>query len=173
MLRHLRIGDASRMLEWMHNEDVIKDLHTDFLKKEIKDCEEFIRRSEENKSSVHFAVTNENDLYLGTVSLRIIEDRTAEFAIVMHPDAIGKGLSKQAMDNILEYGFNVLNLVMIFWCVSQNNIRAVRFYDSRPFKKIDIKGLSSIYQYVRQRYTDEEIDGYEWYAIERKNKCIH
>lgn len=168
MLRHLKLDDASRMLEWMHNKDIVKNLHTDFLKKKLDDCKEFIRKAEENKSSVHFAITNETGIYLGTVSLRIIGDQSAEFAIVMHPDAIGKGLSKPAMDEILKYGFNELDLKMIFWCVARNNSRAIRFYDSYAYKKLDIKDLSSLYQYARERYTDEEIDGYEWYVIEDK-----
>ena len=52
-LRKLELKDASQMLEWMHDEDVIKNLQADFLSKTLKDCQEFIVSSWANYTFVY------------------------------------------------------------------------------------------------------------------------
>ena len=159
-LRKLERKDALFMLEWMHDETVVRDLHADFLHKTIEDCYRFIEIANGSSDSVHLAVVDDNDEYMGTVSLKNINNRSAEFAIVMRSKAIGKGYSRCAMERILEIGTVEMNLTLIYWCVSPGNKRAIRFYDKNGYKRISTDSLSSV-----KGYTLEEIQKLFWYAI--------
>lgn len=164
-LRELQMKDASGMLKWMHNTTIVCDLQTDFASKTITDCESFIKNTKTDKNNLHMAVTNEEDNYVGTVSLKNINKRykSAEFAIVMTEEAIGKGYSSFAMKKILYIGLHNMNLSYIYWYVSKNNKRAIKFYDKNGYKKID-----QFPDFLLKLFSKEQIRQYDWY-IARKN----
>ena len=170
MLRPLEMKDADRMLEWMHDTNIVKNLHTDFSKKTLDDCHSFIQSAKNNAISTHFAVVNENNEYLGTVSLRIVGDGVAEFAIVMHSDARGKGISHYAMRDMIKHGFTELGLNLILWCVDPNNSRAIHFYDSQGYQRFILS--QELKKLIRKRYSEEEVINYDWYAIRREDSLF-
>jgi len=145
VLRQLELKDAPFMLEWMHDKGVVEDLQADFYKKSLRDCEKFILKSWEDEGNFHLAIADDTDIYMGTVSLKDIDmDRKqAEFAIVIRSCAMGKGLSKYAMEEMMRKGFEEMGLERIFWCVSPNNKRAIRFYEKGGYKRIGINDISS------------------------------
>ena len=161
-LRKLELKDASLMLEWMHDKSVVEDLRTNFLEKTMDDCISFIKCSRDDKKNLNFAITDEADTYMGTVSLKNIRENTAEFGITIRACAMGKGYSIEAMREVLKFGFEELGLKQIYWCVSPNNKRAVRFYDKNGFERIEAEQLGMI-----EGYTKEQIDAYVWYLAGR------
>lgn len=162
-LRKLELKDAPLMLEWMHDKSVVEDLRTNFLSKTIEDCENFIKSSWDDSNNCNVAIVDENDTYMGTVSLKNIKDSSAEFGITIRNCAMGKGYSIWAMKEIMRMGFEKWNLQKIYWCVSEDNKRAVRFYDKNGFQRVDAKQLDMI-----EGYTIEQINTYIWY-LEREN----
>ena len=92
--------DAPYMLEWMHDANVVEHLKNDFSSLTIADCERFILNSTNDDEDIHFAIVDEADEYLGTISLKHIYDKNAEFAIVIRKIAMGKGVSQEAMKKI-------------------------------------------------------------------------
>ena len=48
-LRNLELKDASFMLEWMHDESVVKNLRGNFRSKTIEDVKKFILASQNKK----------------------------------------------------------------------------------------------------------------------------
>ena len=137
-LRKLSLKDAPLMLEWMHDESVVAKLAANFAEKTIDDCNRFITWANETDTDLHLAVADENDTYMGTVSLKHL-DRvagTAEFAITVRACAMGKGFSHFGMDSILKKGISEEKLNAIYWCVSPKNARAVRFYDKHGYTRI-------------------------------------
>lgn len=163
-LRNLEQKDASFMLEWMHDESVVQDMKTNFREKTIQDCEAFIQNSRDNTSDLHLAVVDDNDTYMGTVSLKHIKDGTAEFAITVRSCAMGKGYSNYAMKEIINKGFIDLGLDSIYWCVNPDNKRAVRFYDKNGYNRISHTQLE-----IRW-YSTEEIQNYIWYQAIRNKR---
>ena len=137
-LRMLEQKDAPLMLEWMHDPDVVKDLQANFAAKTLGDCENFIAHARLSEEDLHLAAVDEEDVYLGTVSLKHIDRRagTAEFAITVRRCAMGTGAARQAMAAILEKGIRELGLKEIFWCVDRRNVRAVRFYDKNGYERV-------------------------------------
>lgn len=152
--------DAPFMLEWMHDPNVVKYMYNNFSEMTIDDCLSFIDESNKSTENLHLAIVDENDEYLGTVSLKHIIDYEAEFAITIRKKAMGKNISKEAMSQIIIYGFNELNLKLIYWCVDPMNKRAIRFYDKNGYKKISLN--KRIFG-----YTDEQIEHYIWYVVDK------
>lgn len=137
-LRKLELKDAPLMLSWMHDLNVTEFLATNFSEMTIRDAERFISKSKDESDSVHMAVVSDEDEYMGTVSLKHIDstDMSAEFAISMRREAHGHGYAWFGMTEILEYGFEQLGLECVYWCVSNENKRAVRFYEKHGFHEI-------------------------------------
>lgn len=158
-LRELEQRDAQWMLEWMHDESVVCKLGTNFMEKTLEDCNRFIAWAKETDTDLHLAVVDEQDMYMGTVSLKHIHAGTAEFAITVRACAMGKGYARFAMQTILEKGIGQLGLSAIYWCVSQHNARAVRFYEKNGYTQ-----TRDIPESILSAYSPEQRKEFIWYV---------
>lgn len=146
------------MLSWMHDKSVVEKLRTDFQSKTLEDCEAFIRESWTNQGHIHLAIASDTNEYMGTVSLKNFESENAEFGITVRREAMGRGYAWFGMESILEKAFSELKLESVYWCVSRENERAVRFYDKHNFHEaVDIP------KKVLHRY--EGINHLKWYSV--------
>ncbi len=161
-LRLLKDKDAKYMLEWMHDSSVVKFLRADFGSKTIEDCVRFISNSR-NDENIHLAIVDEQDCYMGTVSLKHIIDDSAEFAIAIRKGAMGKGYSKWAMNEIINLAFTKYHIKNVYWCVDVQNGRALRFYEKNGFKRVDSDIVN-----ISEAYTQEMIDKYIWFQVSIK-----
>ena len=143
------------MLEWMHDRSVVEHLGTNFDKKTLEDCLTFIDQAQTATVNLHLAIVDENDEYMGTVSLKNIGEGCAEFAITIRACAMGRGYSQYAMAQILDYGIRELGLDAVYWCVAPVNCRAVRFYDKNHYHRTE-----SVPERIQNCYRQELI----WYV---------
>lgn len=165
-LRKLEREDAPLMLEWMHDPDIVKNLRANFLDKTIKDCISFIEK--ETPNNIHFAIVSDDDEYMGTVSLKNIKDGTAELGIATRKTSMGKGYSKYALDEIFKYGFEELKLKCIYWYVSCNNSRAIRFYDKHEYNRVTLSEMIKDFPYLKHVKWNEST--YIWYRVIKLDK---
>lgn len=165
-IRKLKQKDAPFMLEWMHDKTVVENMQANFLSKTLTDCEDFIRNAQNAEEDLHMAIVDEEDTYMGTVSLKHIKGDYAEFGITIRSGAMGKGYSKFAMEEIIRIGYEELGLNHIYWCLSKKNERATRFYDKNGYKRIDV--APDVVD--KTAYTKEQIESYLWYQTDRKEK---
>ena len=153
------------MLEWMHNADVVQNLQANFASKTLSDCQNFICACQDASENLHMAIVDDADEYMGTVSLKHIRPGVdGEFAITIRACAMGKGLSAFGMQEIIALGLSQLGLQKVYWCVSPENKRAVRFYDKNGYPRVDVKTLQPV------GYTQQQLEGYIWYAVEKADK---
>ena len=157
-LRQLELRDAPLMLSWMHDKRVTENLKSNFSSKTIEDAEGFIRASWDDKENVNLAIASDEDEYMGTVSLKHIENGSAEFAITVRAASMGRGYSWFGMERIIEKAFTDFGLECVYWCVSRDNARAVRFYDKHNFHE-----AFDIPQKVLDRYAG--LDNLKWYSV--------
>ncbi len=172
-LRKLKEKDTELMLEWMHDPLVVENLQNDFTTKTIEDCRCFIMAAQDADQNMHLAIVNNEDEYMGTVSLKNITKQNAEFAIAIRRCAMGQGYSKYGMSEIIEIGLEELGLDEIYWYVDPNNERAIRFYDKNGYKRVRPKdGL--FFQNMKKsgRFTEEQLEKYIWYDVCVKEKQI-
>lgn len=159
-LRKLERKDAELMLEWMHSKNVVEMLAQNFEDKTIEDCQQFIMNANEDESiCLHRAICNDEDEYLGTVSLKHInmQDRNAEYAISMREKAMGTGASLYGTKEILKYAFHQLHLEKVYLNVISENVRAKKFYVKAGFQ----------YEGIAQKHImiQGELRDLEWYAF--------
>lgn len=135
MIRRLERRDGELMLEWMHDKDTNRAFRFPFEKSTLESVTEFIDHSF-SETNQHFAVVNDSDEYLGTVSLKNISkvNKCAEYAIVVRSIARGTGVAKVATENIIDYAFHTLKLHKVYLNVLEKNERARHFYEKCGFE---------------------------------------
>lgn len=134
-LRKLRLKDAEPMLKWMHDIKVTNKYMTDFGKYTIGDAEHFILHSfsEDNQ---HFAVVDEKDEYIGTISLKNISkfNKNAEIASVFIEKA-DKKERLSAVKKIIAYAFEKLELEEVYVHVFEDDTDMIDNYSKLGFLK--------------------------------------
>lgn len=139
VLRQLKKKDAEYMLEWMHDDNVHSCLGRDFGSMTIGDCQRFIEESLQNPGNGrNFAIVDENDEYMGTISLKNIEweEKRAEYAIACRTKAMGKGFALRASEELFQIAARELGLKLIYLYVRTSNVRAQKLYDKAGFERI-------------------------------------
>ena len=163
-LRKLLLKDIIGMKEWMKNKENILIFQNDFLNLTDIDIKNFILNSF-TKSNQHFAIINdEDDEYLGTISLKNIDykNKHAEYAISSREIVRGTGINEKATELLLKYAFNELELDRVYLNVLSSNIRAIKFYRKCGFV---YEGTFIKHMIINNKYVD-----LEWYAILRNDQ---
>lgn len=135
MIRKLEPKDAALMLEWMHDKEINRAFRYPFAEATKESVLAFINNSY-NEQNKHFAIVNEQDEYLGTVSLKNISEQnsSAEYAVVMRKKAQGTGVAMKATQEVVRYAFDELKLHKIYLNVLEINEKAKRFYQKCGFE---------------------------------------
>ncbi len=158
-LRKLELKDATLMLEWMHDKSISKYFRHDFKNENIDDVQNFILSSFSDEN-IHLAIVSDNDEYMGTVSLKRIDrkNNSAELATVVRSCAMKKGYAWFGIEEMLNLAFNKYGIESVYWCVSKENKRAIRFYDKHNFREtIDVSNE------ILKRYMGT--DNLKWYSV--------
>lgn len=161
-LRKLEKKDAEYMLEWMHDPSVVEFMQANFAAKTIEDCLGFIESAQDTLETLNLAIVDDADEYMGTVSLKHIKGKTAEFGITIRKCAMGKGYSAFGMKEIIRIAFEERGLEKVYWCVAPENTRAIRFYDKNCYQRIDANTLG-----IGEKYGDRSINELVWYEVRK------
>lgn len=139
-LRNLDIADVDGMYAWLSDNKVTSGLNGEYKNCLIQDAKNFILESEHITNEVHKAIVTDGNDYVGTVSLRFINEpeETAELAIVVRSDFFGKGYAWFGVVSMLKYAFDSLKLHSVYWRVKSDNERAIRFFQKHGFNSPDI-----------------------------------
>ena len=144
-LRWLKDKDAVKMYEWMSDPEYKKYFKFTSSKQSIDNARSFIKNSitmqkeykkdNSRRVSLHWAVVDDNDDYLGTISLKNIDRVTndSEYAISLSSDSYGKGIATMATNKLLAYAFESIGVQKIYLNVLADNERAIRFYEKIGF----------------------------------------
>lgn len=138
MLRSLKLKDSEGILEWMHDPKInlwytgkIKNATLNRVINFINNAEELMKQG----TTRHYAIVNEEDEYLGTISLKNIEPiKGAEYAISMRGTYQGKGIASWATQEIMRMAFDDLGLHRVYLNVPSDNEHANRFYVRNHFR---------------------------------------
>ncbi|MCR5293485.1 MAG: GNAT family N-acetyltransferase, partial [Eubacterium sp.] len=117
----------------------------------------------QTRDSLHLAIADDKDEYMGTVSLKDIDraSSAAEFAITIRRIAMGRGISAGAMRDIMSTGHEKLGLRFIYWYVNKDNERAVRFYDKNGYRRSTLDELKNLG--IKTDPGLEQPDSFLWY----------
>lgn len=159
MLRKLEEKDAPHMLEWMHDETINCFFRFDAANMTYEKALDYIVKANEAEDELHFAIVDEADEYMGTISLKNIDkiNRKAEYAISTRSCAHGKGVAMKATEEILGIAFKELELNKVYLNVLSVNERAVRFYEKA--------GFSYEGEFVQDILIRNEFYNLKWYGM--------
>ena len=134
-LRKLQTKDIPFMLEWMKDIEINRQFRTDFSHFTEDKVKIFIEQSQDFSVNRHYAIVDDHDEYLGTISLKEIDsiNMKAEYAIVLRRKVIGTSIASEATHQILNIAFNELMLNKVYLNVLSINKRANRFYQKFGF----------------------------------------
>ena len=129
MIRRLLEKDAENMLQCLLDGETMRFMRLRNDRQSIENCKAFILKSFTAQNQ-HFAIVNEDDEWVGTISLKNIdyEVGAAEYAIITARQVHGKGIAFLATQELLKYALFTLNLNRIYLNVVKENIRANNFY---------------------------------------------
>lgn len=163
-LRELKEKDAPLMLEWMHDPEIQMGFRKNMMEMTLADAENFCRLAVpvnkfENGQSLHFAIANDSDEYLGTISLKEIDcdNKSAEYAISTRRKTHGKGIAKVSTGLILKKAFKEYGLHRVYLSVLSDNKSAIRLYERCGFS---FEGESREHLFLDGRYVN-----LKWYGI--------
>lgn len=162
-LRKLKFKDAESMYEWMMDYECNRNFRFDSTKITLESCKNFIEKSLSDKENLNLAIVNENDEYLGTISLKNINynDLNAEYAISVRKEYHGTGVAKKATQELLKYAFEELHLNKVYLNVLSENIRAIKFYEKIGF---EYEGEFKKHLRINSEYKD-----LKWYCFLKEN----
>jgi diamine N-acetyltransferase len=137
-LRMLDKKDADGMLEWMHDPEVYRYFRFSCEETNKEKAVEFIRNAQIQfikGNNRHYAIADNDDNYLGTISLKDIDMQSlnAEFAISMRAAAQGQGIAMEATKELLKIAFEEIGLQRVYLNVLSDNDRAVHLYEKCGF----------------------------------------
>lgn len=157
-LRHLKEKDIPLMLEWMHDPEINQYFRFDGAEMSQEKARCYIADSF-SAAARHYAVCNDQDEYLGTVSLEEIDlqNKRAMYAISMRACAHGSGAAQEATNAILHIAFDELDLNRVYLNVLADNTRACRFYEKFGFR---YEGCFHHHLIIRGQVHD-----WNWYAM--------
>lgn len=135
MIRKLRSEDAERMMSWMHDKEIVKNFRKNFMNYTIQDAKEFIKGSFTDQNQ-NFALVDEVDTYIGTISLKNISyyNKNAEINSVFCRTAKEEEI-KNGLDEVINYAFTVLGLQELYIHIYEDNDELIRFYSDFGFEK--------------------------------------
>lgn len=105
---------------------------------DIKALIEKIHSRIESGDGIEWGITHkETNTYIGTISFHrlIKEDYRAEIGYLMDPAFHGRGLMQEAVNAVLQYGFNKMNLHSVEAHVSPENIASQKLLERCGFVK--------------------------------------
>lgn len=134
-LRKLQPKDADGILGWMNDSSIRPFFRFEGDSTSRESVLAFIEQAQQTERNLHLAIVDDEDSYLGTVSLKSIDQqaRNAEYAISTAVQVHGKGVAAFATREILRIAFRELGLHRVYLNVLEENARANRFYQKFGF----------------------------------------
>ena len=160
LLRKLEKTDANEMFFLRSNENVLRYIGREPAKT-IAEAEDFINKinkAVDENDSILWGITFLNDpsAIIGTICLWNfkIESYRTEIGYLLHPDHWRKGIMKEAITSVVDYGFSVLGLHSIEALLSPENIASSSVLESTGFEK---EGHLKESFYFNGKFTDTAI----------------
>jgi ribosomal-protein-alanine N-acetyltransferase len=139
-LRRVDKNDASPILELRSDVETMKYIPRPLLKSTEEALEHIalIDAKIENSEGINWAITLKNDSKLiGIISFYRIkpEHFRAEIGYMLLPDFSGKGIISEAINEVVNYGFNEMHLHSVEGIIDPNNLASAKVLQKNGFVK--------------------------------------
>jgi ribosomal-protein-alanine N-acetyltransferase len=139
-LRRVDKNDASPILELRSDVETMKYIPRPLLKSTEEALEHIalIDAKIENSEGINWAITLKNDSKLiGIIGFYRIkpEHFRAEIGYMLLPDFSGKGIISEAINEVVNYGFNEMHLHSVEGIIDPNNLASAKVLQKNGFVK--------------------------------------
>jgi hypothetical protein len=151
--RAIERGDLPQLRDW-RNHPEIRRRTREFRLLSMENQERWFAHLHEDKSTIMFAVLDEQAKLIGVVGLTYIDwkNRRSEVSIYVGEEgAQGRGYGLDALRTLVRYGFHTANLHKLYAEIFSFNEASVRLFEKAGFKR---DGTKREDQYVDGRYWD-------------------
>lgn len=133
-IRPLQEQDAYTSVKWRNDPEVFKYTGNTYKNEILLETElAWINRVIKNENEYRCAILAD-DVYVGNIYLTDITSESAEYHIFIgNKDYWGKGVAKQASQQVLQYAFQKLMLKSVYLRVNCENETAVNLYKRLGF----------------------------------------
>ena len=139
-LRLLTADDLSLTLSWRNRDEIRRWFkHNDVLTMH-EHQKWFDKHRLDNKAYLFIVERREASVPVGQVSIYNIDCEASEAEVgrfIAAPGESGKGIIRNAILKLVDFGFRELELKRVFLEVYRDNLRAIRLYESVGFNEID------------------------------------
>ena len=144
VIRPLVKEDANISYKWRNNPEIWKYTGSRPDREITLDIElEWIENVLHRENEKRFAILVDN-VYVGNTQLTSITDESAVFHIFIGDTKYwGKGVASKAMDLLMNFAKNELNLEKLILTVNQENKSAVNLYKRKGFVSVGIETKNS------------------------------
>ena len=147
------VEDVEIFTEWMNDFYITDYTGRSYRTVTLQEEKEYLEKVDKNKNT--FAIVDsKTDEMIGTIGLHSIDNinRTATIGIFIgNKDYWSKGYGTEAIQLILDFGFNYLNLKNIDLALMEFNVRALKCYEKCGFKEI---GRRRKCKFINGKYYD-------------------
>jgi RimJ/RimL family protein N-acetyltransferase len=153
-LRPLIEEDLSSYFNWINNRELVQYNSSYKPISIFEHCNWFRSVSLQKDIAIFSIVENQTNRLIGTCSLRNINllHKNAELQIrIGESEYQNQGFGKEAIQLLVDYGFNDLNLIRIYLHVFSDNQRAIKAYQYCNF---EIEGLLKKAAFINGTYKD-------------------
>jgi ribosomal-protein-alanine N-acetyltransferase len=138
ILRRTREDDAQEFLSIRNNDNVLKYLDREKTAsvEEVLQLIKTIDADIDSGNAINWAITTkDSDLLIGNICFWKINHQhyRAEIGYTLHPSFWGKGIMKEAITKVIDYGFNQLGFHSIEANVNPKNIRSIKLLEGLQF----------------------------------------
>lgn len=137
LLRKFQLSDRDSLVRLANNPNISRNMRDAFPSPyTLEDADQFIQKVTSEKPNTVFAI-QENGIHVGNVGLHPATDvyrRSAELGYIIGEPYWGRGIATRAVEKIVEFGFNELDLVRIYANVFSFNPASARVLEKVAFE---------------------------------------
>jgi RimJ/RimL family protein N-acetyltransferase len=139
-LRNLKKEDLTdRYLSWLNNRETVEFMESGRFPVSMAELEKFHTKITESENDVIFAIVDKSTgAHIGNIKIGNI-NRVHSYAdlgiLIGEKEFRGKGYGSEAINLVLEYAFNRLNLNKVILGTYADHTSAIKLYEKAGFKK--------------------------------------
>jgi ribosomal-protein-alanine N-acetyltransferase len=143
LLRRLRSSDDHNLLAIRSNQSVATHIGRP-ITQSLEEVRVFMAKINEEiaqKECLYWAISNKKtENFAGTICFWnfSLERDSAEIGYELHPDFQGRGIMQEALERVVAFGFETLQLQKIIAHVSENNHPSIRLMVRNNFIRVDL-----------------------------------
>jgi len=160
-LREVRLSDITdHYYRWMNDPQVCQYLETRFSPQSFEKIESYVRQMEVDPNSVFLAIIMKREnTHIGNIKIGPVNwfHRFSDVSILIGEKKYwGKGLGAEAIQLIIRYAFETLNLHKLTAGVYANNIGSIKAFKKARFVE---EGIRKEQRFLSGKYIDEVLLG--------------